>query len=265
MQLSLVIKIVSLAVPVFVTASCSSTNKAVTNTKQAVVNTSSFATKTIYSGAAALKNTAANAAPGIFKRKQRYPQALPLRRVNTNTCPVCPAPTHHAAIQRTATSQPITQNRQPYALTAQRRQQQPPHVMLASGSTASPSPSAMTANSQLFRLAKTGNAAQIQQLINQGANPNSANANGETPLHAAASSGNMDAAMTLLQRGAYVNARTIRGWTPLHTAARYGSTNVTALLLKQGANPRVVNIDGKTPLMLAQQARQSATAALLSR
>ncbi len=223
-------------------------------------------------------------------KKSRYPVALPLRR--NNSARTCPVPNNRNRVvlaqrktprfvtpvrrannntqQRTASnntvqsmrvSHPAVSYQQPQA--QQRPQQQPQARTIPQNPVPQLNP--QQANQQLFNLAKNANSAQINQLLNQGANVNASNASGETALHSAASTGNISAAQALLQRGANVNARTVRGWTPLHTAARFGRSNLVALLLRNGAQPNTQNIDGKTPMQLARQANQHNIVAQLQR
>ena len=238
-----------------------------------------------------MKNKVVKSTPRLFARKKpRYPAALPLRKVKVQKKTVCPPPRYRHVVQTRRTkpvSRPVTRkvvahNTRPVPrnVAPQPRREATPQINYARHTPANvtapthnvptPTPPAprlnpQQANSMLFNTAKSGNAAQITNLINQGANVNAANGNGETALHAAASTGNLAAARALLQHGANPNALTIRGWTPLHTAARFGRGNVAALLLNHGAQRNSVNADGRTPMQLARQANQQGMVAMLQR
>lgn len=240
--------------------------------------------KRISNGAISVKNKVVSTTPRLFKRKPRYPAALPLTPVKgKHTC--CTTSAHRSvvinnkAMQTNRDTNTVSYAKPVNSQTIVSKKQVPqpalpqatPRVVLASyaplsrSAPATPSISPQQANSQLFNLSKTGTADQIQQLIRQGASTNSANTNGETALHASASTGNVAAANALIQNGANVNALTVRGWTPLHTAARFGKSEVASLLISRGADLNIRNQDGKTPIQLARQAGQSNTVALLLR
>lgn len=133
-----------------------------------------------------------------------------------------------------------------------------------------------------FRAIEVDNAAEVQQLLARGMDPNTldprgqhglflalrggsgksaqvllghpdlrvdaANAAGETPLMMAALRANIDAMKGLIGRGAAIN-RT--GWAPLHYAASSPSAAPVQLLLEQGASVDARSPNGNTALMLA--------------
>lgn len=280
MQTRYSLSLIFLLTASFTLSSCSHM-PTLTSTKTAMVN---------------MKKKVAKSTHRLFVRKKpRYPAALPLRRVSARTVNTCPPPQHrqyrrtvktrnatprHAAMRNRAAvnKRPtVRQNSKAVqrARTVAARTHYPaprPQIRHARYTPPVPQPTRQAprinpqqANQLLFNTAKKGSAAQIINLINQGANVNAANGNGETALHAAASTGNLAAAQALLQHGANVNAQTIRGWTPLHTAARFGRGNVAALLLNRGAQRNSVNADGRTPMQLARQANQQGLVAMLQR
>jgi len=118
-------------------------------------------------------------------------------------------------------------------------------------------------NDRLFSAAKAGNIAQINALLNQGAQVSSSNMSRETPLHAAATLGRSAAVNLLLQKGANPNATTTGGWTPLHSAARFKHTHIAKLLVTRGAQVNARNNQAKTPVALATQVGATATATVL--
>ena len=64
----------------------------------------------------------------------------------------------------------------------------------------------------------------------------------------ATEAGDVAEMQALLQRGADVQARNARGWTPLHVAAAGGEPTVVALLLQHGADVHAQSYVGMTPL-----------------
>lgn len=57
-----------------------------------------------------------------------------------------------------------------------------------------------------------------------------------------------------LEQGSDPDAADARGWTPLIAASRYGNREIVALLLGYGASPDKTNPNGTTPLMYAKTA-----------
>src|SRR5262245_18395208 len=100
----------------------------------------------------------------------------------------------------------------------------------------------------LHDAAKAGDVAQIELLLNQGADINEVSGSG-TPLYFAVNTQHAEAAELLIQRGADVNARSTFGM-PLHAAAAKDLPSVASLLLEHGADP---NADWNTlkPLHIA--------------
>lgn len=109
---------------------------------------------------------------------------------------------------------------------------------------------------ELFAAAHSGNAAQLKQLLEAGADHAAADEAGETALMMAAREGHVDAIKTLIAAGADVNAKSPQGWTALAKAAYNGETErgyVEAIetLHEAGAVVDERIFFGITPLMLA--------------
>ena len=106
-------------------------------------------------------------------------------------------------------------------------------------------------NDQLIEACIHGKLAEVNRLIKDGANPNTARVDNATALHVATYYGYTEVAKVLLAAGANPNAADNDGWTALMHAAIIGYTEVTKVLLDNGANPNAADNDGKTALMLA--------------
>ena len=100
--------------------------------------------------------------------------------------------------------------------------------------------------------AKSGDAAAVKALLQQGADVNAAQGDGMTALHWAASRGDAAMAQMLLSAGANIRATTrLGGITALHLASQAGHAPVVAALLAAGANANAATSTGATALMLA--------------
>ena len=106
-------------------------------------------------------------------------------------------------------------------------------------------------NTLLLRAAKAGDQAEVQTLLEKGADPNSRDKDGSTPLIWMASLGLTDSVLALLEKGAYVNAKDRTGWTALMGAARKGHSDTVRALLEKGAYVDAQDNNGWTALMSA--------------
>ena len=97
--------------------------------------------------------------------------------------------------------------------------------------------------------------AVVALLLDRGADLTARTQYGGTPLHGAAGYNETPAVVALLlDRGADLTARTQDGWTPLHGAAGYSETPaVVALLLDRGADPKLRDKEGKLPVEYAAE------------
>ncbi|MGI9338458.1 MAG: ankyrin repeat domain-containing protein [Gammaproteobacteria bacterium] len=93
-----------------------------------------------------------------------------------------------------------------------------------------------------------GKVAEVNRLINGGADVNTKDNGGKTPLHGAAREGITETALALIKVGADVNAKDNGGETPLHGAAERGTTEIALALIKAGADVNAKDNDGNTPL-----------------
>lgn len=109
----------------------------------------------------------------------------------------------------------------------------------------------------LHRAAFWGYDDAIEDLVSEGADPNSTDAQGETPLHKAARLGNTSAIEALVKLGASVDTPNAVGLTPLHWAALTGQSEAVQTLLHLGANPQVRDwvTGGMTPADFARLMR----------
>jgi ankyrin repeat protein len=109
---------------------------------------------------------------------------------------------------------------------------------------------------ELFAAAQSGDAVQLNSLLDAGADHAAADEAGETALMHAAHGGHVAAVQLLIAAGADVNAQSPQGWTALAKAAYNGETErgyveVIELLADAGASLDARIFYGITPLMLA--------------
>ncbi len=83
-------------------------------------------------------------------------------------------------------------------------------------------------------------------LLQEGANPNQADARGRTPLIAAVEIGFLDAVEVLVGRGARVDVATETGETPLMTAVHSRNIELMEILLEAGADPDLADNAGRS-------------------
>ncbi|MDR2170042.1 MAG: ankyrin repeat domain-containing protein, partial [Planctomycetaceae bacterium] len=98
-------------------------------------------------------------------------------------------------------------------------------------------------------------AAQLKDLIKNGADVKATNDAGQTALHIFANTRNYDAVKYLADQGADVNAKDNNGETPLHVAstANFNTTNIIKYLLDKKADINAKNNDNQTPLIKVLQ------------
>ena len=90
----------------------------------------------------------------------------------------------------------------------------------------------------------------IEQLLQNGADPNVTRLNGYGPLHVAVNSGNIELVTLLIQYKADVHKK-FRGYTPLHLACLKAYNDIAFLLIQHDAKVNESDSSGRTPLILA--------------
>ncbi|KAK5898433.1 hypothetical protein CgunFtcFv8_015851 [Champsocephalus gunnari] len=90
--------------------------------------------------------------------------------------------------------------------------------------------------------------ADIQALVQNGADLNAQDANGTTLLHIASANGYVSVAELLVEHRAQMEARDSDGWTPLHAASCWGQIQMVELLVAHGASLNTKSVLDETPL-----------------
>src|SRR5690242_5543407 len=115
--------------------------------------------------------------------------------------------------------------------------------LLAAGPTmAQTTPSALetAAYAGLHRAAAHGDAAQIRELLGNGADANARDAAGRSPLHVAAFGSHYDAVRALVAGGADINALENRRYDVITIAAVKDDVRMVKLALELGGNAKLV-------------------------
>ncbi|XP_054721947.1 protein phosphatase 1 regulatory subunit 12A-like [Uloborus diversus] len=93
---------------------------------------------------------------------------------------------------------------------------------------------------------------EVERLLEQGTDINTANVDGLTALHQACIDNNLDMVQFLVEHGCDVNRGDNEGWTPLHATASCGFISIAKYLIENGANVAAVNNDGDLPIDIAE-------------
>ena len=112
-------------------------------------------------------------------------------------------------------------------------------------------PVAAGADAPLIEAARSGNAARVAALLDEGADARTTAPDGTTALHWAARAAAAEAVEHLLAAGADAASANRYGVTPLALAAESGEPTVVGALLAAGADPNTATPAGETVLMLA--------------
>ncbi len=119
--------------------------------------------------------------------------------------------------------------------------------------------------SPLHDAAKKGEAANVNLLLEKGANINKKNSDGRTPLICAVWSDQNDMVRLLLDKGAAPNISDNTASTPLHIAAFKGNKKCVEMLIEKGADINALDSVACTPLYTAaQQGRKSCVEVLIN-
>jgi uncharacterized protein len=112
--------------------------------------------------------------------------------------------------------------------------------------------------------AKSGDAATLNRLLDDGADPNSHDADALTALNWAAYNGYLAAVQILIQHHANIDSHgNQRQWTPLMNAAAEGHIDVVSFLVGHGADVNAHSSDGLSSLDYAILKNHAKTAAFL--
>ncbi|GFY70527.1 protein phosphatase 1 regulatory subunit 12A [Trichonephila inaurata madagascariensis] len=93
---------------------------------------------------------------------------------------------------------------------------------------------------------------EVERLLKQGTDINTANVDGLTALHQACIDNNLEMVQFLVEHGCDVNRGDNEGWTPLHATASCGFISIAKYLIEHGANVAAVNNDGDLPFDIAE-------------
>ncbi|XP_066285066.1 cortactin-binding protein 2-like isoform X2 [Branchiostoma lanceolatum] len=104
---------------------------------------------------------------------------------------------------------------------------------------------------RLHQAAGEGDITMVEQLLEEGADPNTTERDGSTPVYAAAEGGHLDCLELLLSHNGDPNTLRDDNFTPLHGAAAEGHTGCLKLLLDRGAHPGLPDKAGWSPLYWA--------------
>ncbi|XP_034480528.1 protein phosphatase 1 regulatory subunit 12A isoform X10 [Drosophila innubila] len=97
----------------------------------------------------------------------------------------------------------------------------------------------------------SGDKDDVLQLIDDGADINTANVDGLTALHQACIDDKLEMVEFLVTHGADINRQDNEGWTPLHATASCGFVSIAQYLVENHADVAAVNSDGDLALDLA--------------
>ncbi|MCH9021903.1 MAG: ankyrin repeat domain-containing protein [Planctomycetes bacterium] len=102
-------------------------------------------------------------------------------------------------------------------------------------------------NANLWRYVATGDSVKVKEMLDSGADINSATKHGDTPLHLAIKYEHLDTATLLINRGANINAPGALDDSPLHASIYMKQKEFSGLLIEKGANENLLNRYGLRP------------------
>ena len=103
-------------------------------------------------------------------------------------------------------------------------------------------------NEALLEASREGNVEKVQELINNGANPNAHDKHRWTALHLASLNGHDEIVKLLLEKGAKINAKNKYDETALHNASYNGHDKTVRLLLEKRADIHAKDDEWRTAL-----------------
>jgi ankyrin repeat protein len=111
---------------------------------------------------------------------------------------------------------------------------------------------------QVFNLARQGDAAMLERLVEKGLPVNLRNHKGDTLLMLASYHGHQDAVRVLLKHQADPQIHNDNGQMPIAGAAFKGDLEMVKLLVESGAQVDGASADGRTALMMAAMFNRTA-------
>jgi ankyrin repeat protein len=124
-------------------------------------------------------------------------------------------------------------------------------------------PARAAGDQRLIQAAARGDVASVRQLLSQGADVHTPDADGTTALHWAVWADDLATANELIRAGANVTAASAFGVTPVYIAAEHGNAAIVGRLLDAGAGVNTADETGDTLLMAAARARNPQLVRLL--
>ena len=118
-------------------------------------------------------------------------------------------------------------------------------------------------DTRLVEAVKAGNSGAALTLLQQRANPNTAEADGTTPLHWATRNNDVTMMDRLIRAGASAKVANRFGVTPIQLACENGSAEAVSRLLKAGVSPNATADYGETALMTCARTGVVAAAKVL--
>ncbi|KAK4232850.1 ankyrin repeat-containing domain protein [Achaetomium macrosporum] len=118
----------------------------------------------------------------------------------------------------------------------------------------SPIKEELVTTAKFYMAAKNGDVRSIQNLLDEGIYPDTANVRGETPLWISAAKGNTAVVGILLKtRKADVNSRSASGRSPIFWPSARGFDRIVTMLIDAGARADFVDEEGQTAISMARK------------